>query len=676
MSNSGQGTDDWTMPSAPSAARNMSGGMDDWTTPATPQATWGSDLRDLATGFGKGLTDTASMAASISNPLDLAARGANLASGMLGGHDIIPSQFIPSSGISHLGSTAMNAAGLTPDVPAPTAEGRLFRNIGLGASAVAIPGGEGGILANAGRNLLTGVASGIGTDVGEEIAPDQYKPLAGLVGGALAGTGASTASLIPGAISRAFTPSPNAVSNLADFRAEGIPPLATPILDNKSIGSVEATLAKAPGAGPIYERAQNATRDALENRVNTVANQFGPVSTPQQASTVIQKGAQEAADRYTTRGGKLYDAALQPVLGVKPRSLSNLENLSQKWTAELDSAPESLGPTTGAMLNRVNAVLRDVSTGNATINSLRQIRTGIGRDLGDPVLAGISSAQQPYLKQMYGALSDDINSAAIAADPTIAKKLAVADRYWRTNQKVFDTVRDVVGNDRQNGEIFQSLLSSGQGASGGGQTIATMRKALTPAQWDVVAGTTLGRLGLANPGAQEASSVAGAADTFSPASFLTNWSKLSPEAKQAMFGGTRYQALRPSLDRLVRIAGGVKAMNAAQAGSPTFERGARWALLGAIGESAASNLMSGNVVRAVADPAAYFIAGYAAPRMAARLMTDPKFIGWLANRASASTPVAISRSTAALRALSGTSPAIADYLSTLQQSPSQSQEAP
>ena len=39
---------------------------------------------------------------------------------------------------------------------------------------------------------------------------------------------------------------------------------------------------------------------------------------------------------------------------------------------------------------------------------------------------------------------------------------------------------------------------------------------------------------------------------------MTNWNRISPEAKKVLFGGLRYRDLAPELDNLVRVVSSLK----------------------------------------------------------------------------------------------------------------------
>lgn len=628
-----------------------------------------SYLDSPAAGINRGIATLAGLPGDTLNWLNTEKnKGINAAFGAKGNLIQNPSAHGLAIGSQSIESLDPGGFGLNPDLTRKP-EGDIQHwegRVGEFLPSAMVPGGNLTALERAGL-ALTG---GTGSEVGEDVAPTKYKGLGSLIGGLFGGFAPGVVARAPGQIaSKMFAPTPGAASRLSDFTSEGIPPLASPVSGSNGVGYTEAALSKTPGGARVYQDALSNTTDALQQRISNLADQFGPQGTPEQIGNVIQKGIKDASARFRDRQSQLYDDALAPVLNqnVAGRSLPALEGLSSDFLNELDATPESAANTAGVALNRVNGILRDVSQGNATLDALRRVRTGIGREINDPVLAGVSGAQQPYLKQIYGALSDDLNKNAVDLDSTgtVGQKLAVADRYTRMNSNNLNFLNDFLGS-KTDSQVYNAALST---AKGGGQALMAIRKNLLPTQWDQVAGTVLGRMGRATPGNQTASGIADEGTAFSPSTFLTNWENMKPEAKQAVFGGTTYQPLIPSLERLVRVSEGMRDFSKLTGGSPTYERAANATMWGGMASTAAEHLMSGDPVRAVTDPAAIFTGAYVAPKMVAKYMTDPEFINRLANRASAPSPSAADMTERALRVYLGSDPSYSGQQDQPSQSP-------
>lgn len=131
-----------------------------------------------------------------------------------------------------------------------------------------------------------------------------------------------------------------------------------------------------------------------------------------------------------------------------------------------------------------------------------------------------------------------------------------------------------------------------------------------------VTAAALRRMGLANAGAQDA-----AGEAFSAATFLTNWNKASPEARRALFD--RYgKGFSRDMDRIASVAERIKNGGQAIANpSGTAKQGAQFAYWGGLGGA----LMTGQVGAALG-----LGLGGVGSNLAARLMTNPRFVKWLA----------------------------------------------
>ncbi len=131
-----------------------------------------------------------------------------------------------------------------------------------------------------------------------------------------------------------------------------------------------------------------------------------------------------------------------------------------------------------------------------------------------------------------------------------------------------------------------------------------------------VTAAALRRMGMANPGSQDA-----AGEAFSASTFLTNWNKVSPEARRAMFD--RYgPGFSKDMDKIAAVSERIK--NSASTLANASGTGAKTAGLGYYGGLTGS-LLTGNL-----GTTAALLGTGAAANVAARLMTSPRVVRWLA----------------------------------------------
>jgi predicted Fe-S protein YdhL (DUF1289 family) len=149
---------------------------------------------------------------------------------------------------------------------------------------------------------------------------------------------------------------------------------------------------------------------------------------------------------------------------------------------------------------------------------------------------------------------------------------------------------------------------------------ATMRS-LDPEQRKIVTDAIVERLGRATPGKQDA-----AGDSFAPETFLTNWNKLSPGAKQQIFSDP---AVRKNMDALAEVTQNLRE-GAKVFANPSGTAGAAAPMgLGYLGARGAMSLMTGDVAGAAyhLGTAGMLMGG---AQIGARMLTSPKVVEWLA----------------------------------------------
>ena len=448
-----------------------------------------------------------------------------------------------------------------------------------------------------GDTAVTGLVNSAGQGAAD-ILGQALRPVGTAIKSKLAGSGA--AQRLKDLVANNITPRPGLVST-------------SPVVQglDKSLESIPS------GMGPTLA-ARTQTIDEIQNAANDIASQYGRVMSKAGAGDVLRMGAKSAAGRIKDRQSALYDAAFNRVGADTPVAVPAVQALRQSLVDAASQAPESLTPSVSRALQQTDRILADAQNGGVPFKALRQVRTNLRRDLDNPVLLGSTGSQNEALQKVYGALTEDMRSAAQQAGA--GHELTIADRYTRFQMNQTAPTLEKIAKMEEPGKVYEWALS---GSRDDATRLARIRRSLNADEWDDFSGTVLGRMGLSNPGVQDA-----AGEAFSPATFLTNWNKLSPQAKNTLFGGTRYAQLRPSLDSLTRTIGSMKEVD--RLGNPSgTARGLGWqALLGALGGG-----WAGGAEGAAAAAGATVVAPYAA----AKLITNPRFARWLASAPVAST---------------------------------------
>lgn len=413
---------------------------------------------------------------------------------------------------------------------------------------------------------------------------------------------------------------PGGQQALDDFAAAGVTPrMSGAVTGNRGMQILEQSLSNLPGSASVMQEAAEKTLGEFESAVEAVARGYGPRRTIEGVGETVRQGARGAAQRFASRR-EVLDQAIEEAVGGDVRvPVDNVRQLLQGLQAEVAQASQTRGPQLIDAIGELERVVADAGTEGIPFRALRQARTALGRALDKPDVSGYSPKGQAALNRAYGALSDDITAAADAAGPEAGKALRLHDRYVRFNRNVnlplLDKI-DKAGTDVQAWKIVES------GSRDTGQLLARMRRNMKPEEWDVVAGSLLSRLGQAPAGQQGAAGLGEEGARFSVNSFMTNYAKLAPEARKALFGGSRYADLEAPLNALVRVGERLKDADRMANTSGTARVLGAMGLLSGIGNV----FFQGGDLQATA---AAIGGGVVAPRVAASLMTSPRFVRWL-----------------------------------------------
>lgn len=361
-------------------------------------------------------------------------------------------------------------------------------------------------------------------------------------------------------------------------------------------------------------------QEQLGAAAKKLSEKIGPAGTKQEAGSALKSGADKAMKNFEETQKKLYDTAFDKIGPETPVKLNNVMTLEMETFKSIDKAPKSLAPTLGKSNDAMKALLEDAYKGTGEkgtihFDTLRQVRTNIGRMLKNPQLMVSNGMDDSTMRALYGAISKDIEAAAGAVGPDAAKALKTADRYTRYNLSVNAPALDKVVEAGSDEAAFNYAMGA---AKDGGTRLRALRRNMPKEQWDTVSATVFENLGRSAPGAQGATAIEELAENWSANTFLTNWNKMAPEARKALFAGKNLD--KPLNDLMIVSERFKKAMaqnnfsNTAKAAVPAL---AALGIGGQIGEGdygGAAKMAAGAVI---------------APRMAAKLLTNPEFVTWL-----------------------------------------------
>jgi hypothetical protein len=474
-----------------------------------------------------------------------------------------------------------------------------------------------------------------GLEIAEEIAGGLVGPSA--IGKGVEAVGNAVSKLSPkGLLQKAAGITKRSPETLKAFEEAGISPRLADITEGQTTKTFQNLLGNFPGSRGVIEKA---TQNQVDNITKQLAGITGEGGTIQQAGKTIQEGAKNVGQALLNRTEKLYkdldkfipktptgESALVPT--------SNLREIAER--PEIQDVVAVGEGHTGKILNHLKSIVNE--DGNISYDRLKIFRSTIGRKLQSPTLGG---DERGAIKQIYGALSQDMKDAVVArggerALQTFNKANNAFGRYTNILESKVNPLIEA-----KTPEAVYSMAMSG--SKQGGSNIRGIMKTLDPSQKEFVQGTITKRMGLASSGEQDA-----AGEVFSPNKFLTEWNKLSPEAKSNIYEKPQVTAI----NNLNKVISQIKNTSKAKQSSNNLPY-LSWAGLGGL---------------TVANPAAG-LGAVGGAHITANMMTNPKFINWLAQTPKAKTPVDISKHINQLSKIAATNPAIRedtlDYLKSI-----------
>lgn len=478
-----------------------------------------------------------------------------------------------------------------------------------GLGALAAPGAMKNALsvlsAQPGRDIaIGGAASGAGELAREGGYGAPVQALATLAGGL--GSSAAANRVVSSMVPKL----PTALAQAAERQGVNMLPADA---GGPVAGIVTSAARASPiSVSPIVSAAQKA-QGQMSAAASRAAQSQGSVPTTDTAGEWLQQAAKRYSAKTKDIGDTLYRRAFKAAGDVSvpaPNAVAKIDGMLKGLRAN----PE----TNAGAINDLIKLRRDLVRGQ-TAEQMHQLRSEIGQGVFDGNLR--SGTDKGRMKAIRGALTEDmLGFFDKNYMPGIAKGIRRADEYHAERVKQIDEVlQPIIGKDGFKGgeQVVQAVESMARGSQGGNKRLSRLMSNMTGPERGEIRSTLIDRLGRATPGQQTAEG-----DAFSPATFLTNWNKMTPQAKATLFGD---EGLRGNLDDIAKLAEGTKRsqkmanvsnISGAMQGSAMLQIG--WAI---------GHLPS-------------YLAGVGAQYLTGRLMASPKFAKWLAKAPDAATPVA------------------------------------
>jgi hypothetical protein len=265
----------------------------------------------------------------------------------------------------------------------------------------------------------------------------------------------------------------------------------------------------------------------------------------------------------------------------------------------------------GRAIPKTDALMRPIPPApEMAFADAKAIRSRLGKLAGKPEI--VSGFDKADIQSLYGALSDDVKSAAWNKGGTAYSDWLAATDHWKGGISDIETYLNPI-KDLPPEQVFESIIASKNGYD----RIQNLRRVVGGKRFDDVVDTLTAKLGTPPPGKDLFGNPV--EEKFSSETFLTNYNRVPPKIKGALFG---YGERRKALDALAESASSLRRTSQNLA-NPAGTAGAGLAgLLMKQSIGAAVTLQLGDLGSLGATTAGSY-AG-------ARLLLSPRFARWLA----------------------------------------------
>ena len=458
--------------------------------------------------------------------------------------------------------------------------------------------------------------------VGQAVAPLLLKPIKG----ALTGFGKAQAATR---------------KRLQDYIDAGVTPSLGQVTQKRGMQTVELLLGNFPGSsGKIASVAGNAQKQLGDKVLATAKNLIGKPVIPDESivgrtlknSIDGINNSQSFVGLFNSKAGTLFGKldnyikkdALIDLSKAKGSTLNTIRSLADDIPGAKNVGDQLKSPFLSDLLENIQ---KDITkNGELPYAAVKAIKQKIGKKMASFDL--IPDVDKGQLKLIYKALSEDLKIAAQKYGGTKAvKDLNNANKFYNKGlQRIEDYLQPIV-NAADPDKLVMSLLSSGkEGATrlnAVRNSLAKVNKATANDNYKILVSNILERLGRMQPAQTFGGDTVMTAGRFSSETFLTNFSKLSDKAKESLFKNAPFgKEFQKNLQQVLNIADNIRASGKTFANpSGTADRLVGQGLIFGGGATA----FTGNPAFILSVP---LVIGSA--RVTAGLMTNPKFIGWLA----------------------------------------------
>ena len=413
---------------------------------------------------------------------------------------------------------------------------------------------------------------------------------------------------------------------IKEYAQAGTTPSAGQATRSPDIQQIETTFGKFPSGAMKFREKALSQQEEIGRRVEKLRAGLSGVKEPVVAGKMATKSYENV---FLPNARKVQSELYNKADELFPQNrvnINNTENMLNEISSRFSESPEMKN----VLANKKILAIRDAlkasknEEGMIPFRTLRDFRTEVGEQLSNvgPVPDSIIKSQY---KALYKAITGDIENAVAPYEPA-RNAYRRANNYTRAFHDRVDNVENILL--RNNGEdVYKSIIS---GSKDGPSKLRQLFRTVEKDDQKAVVSTFISRMGRALPSMQDETG-----DVFSTSRFLTNYASLDPLARKELFGrfGSQFQK---DMDNIAKVSAMIRESSSILA-NPSGTAGA------VVGPATIASL-EGSLAAGKFGFATGMLGVLLQADQAARLMTSPKYVNWLASNIN--TP--ISSSAAAL----------------------------
>lgn len=494
-------------------------------------------------------------------------------------------------------------------VGAPTGPGALL----TGSSGAVIGAGLGAAAGGSLYDLATGLFTG--REINQSFAEAGARTSGEIISGAISERIGQIITL--DALKRALGGGTDAAKYVFNkFASANITPTAGTVVGRGGLAQAEQQLKQLAPAAEVLNKKADEVMEAVGGVHKAMTQRLGRPTTPQGVGEI----AKDAAKRIRTDVDVRMDTLENNIINkIGPNAQVRLDSVLQIRFDMIAKAQKS--PYYKRLYKKPLEYINDlIETDDLSYGFVKELKSNLGRT----AYANPSQTTNPdlifELKNIYRAIGKDMTDSAKRIDPSVGKDVDVYNRYYsmyKINVEKF--VQKIEKTDAPH-KIYTTMMTDSRG---GNTNLLKMKKNFKSEEWDDIAATVWDELGKANPGVQDATG-----ELFSGSKFLTNFNKMSKEAKDIIFSGEKNADLRGALEDLLTQTDAIKRIEGYKNNANTGGAISMLVALSALG-AGGYDVAFGDAGAGTGTMAAVG-AGFLGARYSAKLLTNPSFVKWLA----------------------------------------------